>query len=277
MKWHPLNPQVLVTVLMENKFVREMRRIAGAIIFYSRIPLPSSWFSAETSHCSRYFSLVGWFVGGVCAGVWLLAQMLFSDLSWTFPEVTLQIAVLLGMIAAVLLTGALHEDGFADTCDGLGGGWTPEERLRIMKDSRIGTYGALGLVFLVLLKFFALLQIETEILPWVWLAGHALSRFVSISQLRFADYVQVAAKSKSGSMTELSGVDLIVNGAFGLLPLFFIGIQVWPGLLAVVIVWWVLMIYFKRKLGGVTGDCLGATQQLSEVVFYLGLAANFGV
>ncbi len=78
-------------------------------------------------------------------------------------------------------------------------------------------------------------------------------------------------------MTELSGVDLIVNGAFGLLPLIFIGIQVWPGLLAVVIVWWVLMIYFKRKLGGVTGDCLGATQQLSEVVFYLGLAANFGV
>jgi adenosylcobinamide-GDP ribazoletransferase len=203
--------------------------------------------------------------------------MLFADLSWTFPEVTLPIAVLLGMIAAVLLTGALHEDGFADTCDGIGGGWTPEERLRIMKDSRIGTYGALGLVFLVLLKFFALLQIETEILPWVWFAGHALSRFVSISQLRFAEYVQDPSKSKSGSMTELSAIDLIVNAVFGLLPLLFIGNQVWVALSAVAIVWWVLIMYFNRKLGGVTGDCLGATQQLSEVVFYLVMAVNFAV
>ena len=203
--------------------------------------------------------------------------MLFSGSTWAFPEVSLPIAVLLGMIAAVLLTGALHEDGFADTCDGIGGGWTPEERLRIMKDSRIGTYGALGLVFLVLLKFFALLQIETEILPWVWFAGHALSRFVSISQLRFAEYVQDPSKSKSGSMTEFSGIDLIVNAVFGLLPLLFIGNQVWVALSAVALVWWVLIMYFNRKLGGVTGDCLGATQQLSEVVFYLVMAVNFAV
>ena len=254
-----------------------MRRIAGAFIFYSRIPLPANWYLAKTSHGSRYFSLVGWLAGGVSVGVWLLAQMLFVDLSWTFPEMTLPIAVLLGMIAAVLLTGALHEDGFADTCDGLGGGWTPEERLRIMKDSRIGTYGALGLVFLILLKFFALLQIETEILPLVWFAGHALSRFASISQLHFLTYVQDAEKSKSGTMTEFSGIDLIVNAAFGLLPLIFIGYQVWVALLAVVIVWWVLIMLFKRKLGGVTGDSLGATQQFCEVVFYLGLAAKLGV
>ena len=262
---------------MENKLSREMRRIAGAFIFYSRIPLPSSWFSAKTSHCSRYFSLVGWLVGGVSVGIWLLAQMMFSDSSGTLSEVSLPIAILLGMIAAVLLTGALHEDGFADTCDGFGGGWSPEERLRIMKDSRIGTYGALGLVFLLLLKFFVLLQIETAILPWAWLAGNTLSRFVSISQLRFLDYVQDAAKSKSGPMTEFSGVDLIVNAVFGLLPLLFIGNQVWVALPAVAIVWWFLRMYFKRKLGGVTGDCLGATQQLSEVVFYLCLASNFAI
>jgi len=262
---------------MENKLSREMRKIAGAFIFYSRIPLPSSWFSAKTSHCSRYFSLVGWLVGGVSVGIWLLAQMMFSDSSGTLSEVSLPIAILLGMIAAVLLTGALHEDGFADTCDGFGGGWSPEERLHIMKDSRIGTYGALGLVFLLLLKFFALLQIETAILPWVWFAGNALSRFVSISQLRILAYVQDAAKSKSGPMTEFSGVDLIVNAVFGLLPLLFIGNQVWVALPAVVIVWWFLLMYYKRKLGGVTGDCLGATQQLSEVVFYLGLASNFAI
>ena len=110
---------------MENKLIYEIRRIAGAFIFYSRIPLPSSWFSAKTSHCSRYFSLVGWLVGGVSVGVWLLAQMIISDSSDKLSEVTMPIAVLLGMIAAVLITGALHEDGFADTCDGMGGGLSP--------------------------------------------------------------------------------------------------------------------------------------------------------
>ena len=233
---------------MENKLIYEIRRIAGAFIFYSRIPLPSSWFSAKTSHCSRYFSLVGWLVGGVSVGVWLLAQMIISDSSDKLSEVTMPIAVLLGMIAAVLITGALHEDGFADTCDGMGGGWSTEERLRIMKDSRIGTYGALGLVFLVLFKFFALLQIETSILPWVWFAGNTLSRFVSISELRFIAYVQDAAKSKSEPMIEFSGVDLIVNAVFGLLPLLFIGNQVWVALPAVAIVWWFLLMYFKRIL-----------------------------
>ena len=70
-------------------------------------------------------------------------------------------------------------------------------------------------------------------------------------------------------MIEFSGVDLIINAVFGLLPLLFIGNQVWMVLLAVALVWWLSLVYFKRKLGGVTGDCLGATQQLSEVVFYL--------
>ena len=78
-------------------------------------------------------------------------------------------------------------------------------------------------------------------------------------------------------MTEFSGFDLIVNAAFGLLPLFFIGNQVLLGLPAVVFVWWVTLVYFKKKLGGVTGDCLGATQQLSEAVFYACLGSNIGV
>ena len=76
-------------------------------------------------------------------------------------------------------------------------------------------------------------------------------------------------------MIEFSGVDLIINAVFGLLPLLFIGNQVWMGLLAVVLVWWLSLVYFKHKLGGVTGDCLGATQQLSEVVFYLCLGIQF--
>ena len=78
-------------------------------------------------------------------------------------------------------------------------------------------------------------------------------------------------------MTEFSWVDLIINAVFGLLPLLFIGNQIWMGLLAVSLVWWLSLVYFKLKLGGVTGDCLGATQQLSEVVFYLCLGLNFWI
>ena len=258
-----------------NSLRQEVRRLVGAFIFYSRIPLPPGWYSERSFHSSRYFSLVGWVVGVASVVVWMMTLTLFTESSGTYTKWGSTISVLLGMIVAVLLTGAMHEDGFADTLDGLGGGWTVEERLRIMKDSRLGTYGSLGLLFIVLLKFFALLQIETEILPWVWFAGHALSRFVSISHLRFLSYVGDTAKSKSRSMIEFSGVDFFVNAIFGLLPLFFIDNQVWVSLLVVAFISWLSLVYFKRKLGGVTGDCLGATQQLSEVVFYLCMGLHF--
>ena len=214
-------------------------------------------------------------MGGATVSIFLIAQIVFSDSSKILNEVNLPISILLGMIVSVLLTGALHEDGFVDTCDGLGGGWTSEERLHIMKDSRIGTYGAVGLVMLLLVKFFTLLQIENQILPYIWFAGNTISRFVSISQLLVLDYVQVTSTSKSGQMTNVSIIDLIVNATFGLLPLFFIGIQVWLVFSVLLVLWFFLIILFKRKLGGINGDCLGATQQLSEVVFYLCLASNF--
>ena len=260
-----------------DKIKKEFQRILGAFIFYTTIPFPSKWLKKEVYHSSRYYSFVGVIVGLTSATVFLVSQLFFSFKTSSNILLVSPISILLGMIVAVLITGALHEDGFADTCDGLGGGWTAEERLRIMKDSRIGTYGALGILFLVLFKFFALLQIETEILPWVWISGHTLSRFLSISHLRFLDYVQDPSKSKSGSMTEFSGFDLIVNAAFGLLPLLFVGNQVLVGLSAVVFIWWLTLVHYKKRLGGVTGDCLGATQQLSEVVFYLCLGSNIGV
>ena len=149
---------------------KELQRLAGAVIFYSRIPLPSNWFSEENSYSSRYFSLIGWIAGGACAAVWMLAEMFISGkFSWqSFPESSEPLAILLGLVIGVLITGALHEDGFADTCDGLGHGGSTEEKLRIMKDSRIGTYGTLGILLLVLLKFFSLLQIETDLLAWIW-------------------------------------------------------------------------------------------------------------
>ena len=249
----------------------EFQRILGALIFYTAIPFPSKWLKKEVYHSSRYYSFVGVIVGLASATVFLVSQLFFSFKSFSNFLLVSPISILLGMIVAVLITGALHEDGLADTLDGIYGGWSIKERLKIMKDSSIGTFGSLGLVFIVILKFFALLQIEEEILPYVWIAGHALSRFVSISQICFVDYVQNISKSKSKSMVILSKGDLTVNAIFGFLPLFFISGIFFTGLISSLIVGVFLLFYFKKKIGGATGDSLGATQQIIEVVFYLSI------
>tara|TARA_Y100001970_G_C14188807_1_gene834131 strand:+ start:272 stop:1063 length:792 start_codon:yes stop_codon:yes gene_type:complete len=260
--------------MIEKKLRKEIQRVLGAFIFYTRIPFPSKWYSAEKINSSRYFSLVGCIIGLVSASVFVIPEIFVTNYHSVKSFETSPILVLLGMVVAVLFTGAMHEDGFADSCDGILGGWNKEERLKIMKDSRIGTYGSVGLVFLILIKFYALLQIDPRILPLVWIAGHALSRFISISQVFFAEYVQNSVNSKSKSMIELSVKDLTVNSIFGLLPLFFIGNISWLVLIINLLIGLVLLFYFKKRLGGVTGDSLGATQQIVEVSFYLSFGLN---
>jgi len=261
--------------MIEQKLRKEIQRVLDAFIFYTRIPFPSKWYSVEKLNSSRYFSLVGCVVGLVSASVFIIPEIFVTNYDSVESFETSPISVLLGMVVAVLLTGAIHEDGFADSCDGVLGGWNKEERLKIMKDSRIGTYGSVGLVFLILLKFIALLQIETGILPLVWIAGHALSRFISILQVFFAEYIQNPVKSKSKSMVELSIKDLTVNAVFGLLPLFFLGNMSWLVLILNLLIGFAVLFYFKKRLGGITGDSLGATQQIIEVVFYLCFGFNF--
>jgi len=258
---------------------KELQRLVGAVIFYSRIPLPSNFFSEENSNSSRYFSFVGWIVGAACAAVWMLAEMIISNsLNWQSTSGSPEpVAVLLGLITGVILTGAIHEDGFVDTCDGFGHGGSKEEKLRIMKDPRIGTYGALGILLLVLLKFFSLLQIETELLPWIWISGHSLSRFLAISQLAYIEYIQDSTNSKSSAMTSISKTDLAINLIIGFLPLLVVWNHAWLGFFAAILMWWFLIVYFRKKLGGITGDCMGSTQQLTEVVFYIFLGFNIGL
>ncbi|MDP2107868.1 MAG: adenosylcobinamide-GDP ribazoletransferase, partial [Rhodocyclaceae bacterium] len=116
---------------------RELEYFFAALRFFTRLPAPG-WVghSAEQlNHAARYFPLVGVIVGAIGAGVTLAALQLWPA----------QIAVLLGMTATLLATGAFHEDGLADSIDGCGGGWTKEQVLAIMKDSRIGSYGAIGI------------------------------------------------------------------------------------------------------------------------------------
>ncbi|RYZ88412.1 MAG: adenosylcobinamide-GDP ribazoletransferase [Moraxellaceae bacterium] len=144
-----------------------------ALGYFSRIPMPG-WieYSPENlNHASRYFTLVGWFLGLCVAGVYVAAHYFFSSTT----------SIWLCMLFSLLLTGAFHEDGLADTADGLGGGFTRERKLDIMKDSRLGTYGTCALLMALLGKFILLQQLQNIITSLA--IAYALSRMVAVSLL----------------------------------------------------------------------------------------------
>jgi adenosylcobinamide-GDP ribazoletransferase len=248
---------------------RELEYFFGAIRFFTRLPVPG-WVghSAEAlNHSARYFPAVGLLVGGIGALVYLAAALL-----WPQP-----VAVLLSMAATIYATGAFHEDGLSDTVDGLGGGWEKLRILEIMKDSRVGSYGVVAMVLALLGKFTLLSAIDSALVPFVLLAGHSLSRYCSTLLLATMDYVREDLLSKAKPLaTRLAPGALLVATFFALTPLALLPLPnalAGVALAALATLWFARL--FKRWLGGYTGDCLGATQQLSEIAFYLGLLAHW--
>ena len=128
-----------------------LNRFFNALAFYTRIPCPNwvDYSEEQLNRASAYFPLMGYLVAGFSFLVFYLAQTIFS----------IELSILLSMVAGILFTGAFHEDGFADLCDGFGGGWKAEDILRIMKDSRLGTYGVTGLLLVLLIKWQSLIDI----------------------------------------------------------------------------------------------------------------------
>lgn len=246
---------------------KQLHIFLNALMFYTRIPVPRNLpYSDEMlNSATRWFPFIGWMIGGVGAGV-------FYGLQFVFPA---NLAVLLSMIATIFVTGAFHEDGFADFCDGFGGGYTKEKILTIMKDSRIGTYGSIGLVSMLSVKILSLTALDLKLIPLILVAGHALSRLMPVLVIFTSEYARADLESKSKPIGKKGKTtDLLMAIFFGLfwlafLPLLFPAIIV-PLLLLVTVVF---RRYIVGKLGGYTGDCLGALQQLSEVIFYLGSIA----
>ena len=243
---------------------QQLRLFCTALTFFTRLPV-SRWAGADTAdlnHAARYFSLVGVLVGAVGALVYLAAARLLPQ----------ELAVLASMAATLWLTGAFHEDGLADAADGLGGGWTKEQALTIMQDSRLGSYGAIALFLVLLGKFEALSHLPPALLPAVLVAGHALSRFAAVLVIASQDYVRTEGKAKPLA-TRLTPGELLLAGIAGLAPLAWLQPTWLWALLPVALIW----LWFSRKLqsrlGGYTGDCLGAMQQLCEITFYLGVLA----
>jgi len=260
---------------------KEWRSFLLAVGFFTRIPVPSlaNFQEQELNQSAKFFPLVGIVVGMAGAGVFVLTTKIFPT----------NIAVLLSMAATIYLTGAFHEDGLADSIDGLGGGWDSERILTIMQDSRLGTYGALALFFMLFAKFQVLNALPAQFVAYVLIAAHALSRLCAVYVMATLSYVKASGKAKPLA-TKVSAGNLAVATIFGLFPLvllcwyfssFVVSVRdlvtlalCWLVPVGLVWFWWRNKI--RRWLGGYTGDCLGAMQQMTELAFYFGVLAFFG-
>lgn len=185
---------------------------------------------------------------------------------------TTVVALVLSLGATVLLTGALHEDGLADAADGFGGGSTPERVLEIMKDSRIGSYGAVALILVIITKLASLASLSRVDIVTGLIAGHTLARWSSVPLLSGLPYLGTKGAAFGGTVSawRLAVASVVAVGicALALQRRALIAILVGLGVTLAA------GVYFRRRLGGVTGDCLGAANQLVELAVYLALAAN---
>lgn len=250
-----------------------LRTPLSAVLFLTRVPCPA-WVGGDPSHLARsttYFPLVGALVGAIGAGVYALGALGWSPL----------VAAVLAVAATVWMTGAFHEDALADACDGFGGGWERKQVLAIMKDSRIGSYGTVGVALVLLgrVSALSLLGAEgTEVAARALVAAHVLGRWSSLPLIRYLPYVSGEGARSRPFAASVTGARLTVGT---LLTLAIVACMVTPrGVAAVVAVLagaaavtLLAARYFRRRLGGMTGDCLGAANQLVELATYLVLAS----
>jgi adenosylcobinamide-GDP ribazoletransferase len=243
----------------------------NAVRFMTIVPVPSSDAATAPewlSHCVKYFPSVGVGIGAASAVMLLLAGSIWGPV----------IAALLAVATSIVVTGALHEDGLADTADGFGGGRSVENRLAIMKDSRIGTCGALALAFGIALRVATLAEMPLWTGAAALIAAHAAARITPafvMNALAYAGDTAVRRVSYTGAPVSANDIRLalvVVVGA--LLPLALISIlSVASGLLLGAGLATAITLWARRLIGGYTGDVLGAIEQMFEIGFLLGVAA----
>lgn len=247
--------------------LQEVRLFWTALTLLTRLPAPElSGFQPDwLGRSVAWFPFVGLIIGLLSAGTYVLAAFFWPD----------PVPAVFALAVAALATGGFHEDGWADVFDALGAGGSRERMLEIMKDSRIGSTGALALLFLIAGKLAALAALPATDVPTALVAAHVLSRWTSLPLLRWLP----AARTEGGLATPLIGH--VTEGRFlsGTLLALLLAVaalrqEALSPLLITVLTAALAGLFFRRRLGGVTGDCLGATQQLTELAILLTLAAG---
>lgn len=232
-----------------------------AVQFLTRLPVPHDLATTEEElgRASGFFPLVGALIGGLSALVFTLAHQVLP----------LSSSVLMALVGALWLTNGFHEDGLADSFDGFGGGWTKERVLEIMRDSRLGSFGTLALILLLLGKYDFLSSLPAAQV-WRWLiVAHTASRWTVLPLCAWLPYARAEGQGKL--VAQRIGATQIIAGAITLALILCLLSWIAAALAAVVtgIVVWLCGRYFRARLQGLTGDCLGAANQLTEVALYL--------
>ncbi|MFA0440864.1 adenosylcobinamide-GDP ribazoletransferase [Vibrio sp. 10N.222.51.C12] len=251
---------------MQGKIIREWQLYLLAISTFTRLPVRGKvpYTESRQNESYKYAGLVGLLIGLISAVTFYV-----SDLLWTT-----EIAVVVSMIISIYCTGAFHEDGFADTCDGFGGAFFADRKLEIMKDSRVGAYALLGMIMILLLKYTALIGSEQVLSSLV--IAHVLSRTIAVSFCHTHHYVRdtQSSKVKISNRIDAKGeqVVLILVALAVVTSLLSWGVA--AGLVTcLLLLRWLLSRWLIRHIGGYTGDALGAVQQISEIACYLYLHA----
>ena len=248
---------------------RQLALFLTAVQFLTRAPVPpfKAFDPDWIRQSARYFPLVGGMVGLMSAAVFMAASAVWTG---TLPA-------LLATGAGILMTGAFHEDGLADTADGLGGGQTPERRLEIMKDSRLGTYGVLALGLALSLKVAALSLIGPAIVLAALLAAHAGGRGVAVLAMRLSPYAGDRASTKIKPVADGVGpTEVMVALLFAALAL--VPAALFSPLATAVSVGvgglcaGIIALQARRLIGGWVGDTLGACEQAFEIGFLVAFA-----
>ena len=247
---------------MPDLWRREWASFLAAVQALTRVPVAVPYDADGLRRSVRYMPLAGLLVG-------VAAALAFTVAAAGLPKL---VAAPLSLAATLLLTGGLHEDGLADSVDGLLGGRSRDDALRIMRDSRVGAFGVLGLLVVVGTKLACLATLPGVAAPLI--AAHAASRFYAVLPPAALPYAR--PDGMAGALVQPDVTDLAVAGLCGLAPLLLLGSRAMPALLLSAAVAFGFGLYARRRLGGYTGDVLGATQQLTELSVLLAASWRAG-
>lgn len=248
-----------------------MNKLLAALMFFTRLPLwrianvPSDAFKRVVD----LWPLTGWLTGGLAAGVLYLLSLFMP----------LQVAVVAALLVRLLLTGALHEDGLADFCDGMGAGGGRERILAIMKDSHIGSYGVLGLIFLFLFATAVLSSLPPAISALTLLGSDPFAKMCAAQTINLLPYARNAETAKNHTVYDRMSLPAlllcIVCGVLPSLPLLMISFRLCLGAVCCAAVCGSLLWMLHRRLHGYTGDCCGALFLIGEMAYYFGIVVAF--
>lgn len=239
----------------------------AAVMMFTRLPL-WRWVNVDKRYFAdviKFWPLVGFLTGLTTGGVlWLTAHVL-----------PLEVACILAIIARIILTGALHEDGLADFLDGFGGGTSKEKILLIMKDSHIGSYGVIGLILYFLLYYSLLSSFDPAMIIPIVICADCFSKLCAAVMINTLPYVRKEEESKNKVVySKVRILIFVLVGLITLVPFFFLKDSVFAlAIIPAVLMAIFLRFYMKAKIGGYTGDCCGASVLIIEQVFYVSVLA----